>query len=232
MRYLLLIATLSIFSCKNNSSNTEAADSTKQTAEFETKQLSGVYFDTVPCNNCVAGIGTKIYLKPDSTFIREQNSTDQKVSYDIGKWSVTDSVLKLNTVESPKQFKIINYTELKVLDNEGKAMEDTSKPITMRRNNVPFRPLQPIPVEGLFSANGDTINIHICALERDYPAFVSPAALAIKTAYKKATNQKNQQVYAYVAGHFELRPSLTDTTTNDFFVIERFTKFEVGKMCK
>ncbi len=233
MKYGLLFMLIVLAACHGNSLHSDATDSTiaKKPAGFEVKQMAGVFYDTLPCADC-PGIATKIYLKPDNSFIMEQVYVGKHTVYDIGKWSTTDSVLKLTSTEGPRQFKILSYAEIKLLDNEGRMMNDTVLHSSLRRNNIPFKPLQPVPVEGLFSAKGDTMNIYICALGKDYPVALSPGAMSLTAAYNKAATGKNQPLFAQLGGHFELRPSLRDTTTQDFFVVEQLVKFIPGQECK
>ena len=233
MKYLYLLACLTMFACNSNKVDNKDADSTAaKPNSFEAKKFAGVFFDTLPCADC-PGIVTQLNLKPDNSFVMEQKYLDRSVIYDIGKWSVTDSILKLTSNEGPKQFKVLNYAAIRLLDNEGRMIYDTTNTrIVLSRINTPFKPVQPIPVEGVFSGNGDTMNIHICTIDNNYPVALSPGAMEMKTAYNKAAHQKNEPIYAKLEGHFELRPSLTDTTTKDFFVVERFIKFAPEQQCK
>src|SRR5947208_15796810 len=109
---------------------------------------------------------------------------------------------------------------------------NTTTHTVFNRINTPFKPKQRIPVEGIFSANGDTMNIHVCTVDNNYPVALSPDAMSMKSTYNKAVHQKNEPIYAMMEGHFELRPSLTDTSTKDFFVVEHFVKFIPGQQCK
>ena len=233
MRFFIFFSVLFLCACHNSTLQSTSADSTtaKKTPGFEVKQLSGVFYDTLPCADC-PGIATRIYLKPDNSFIMEQAYVGKNIVYDMGKWYTTDSILKLTSTEGPRQFKIISYAEIKLLDNEGRMINDTAARLSLRRNNVPFKPLQPVPVEGLFRATGDTMNIHICVLGKDYPVALAPGAVSLPAAYSKAATQKNQPVFVKLAGHFELRPALNDTTTQDFFVVENFIRFIPGQACK
>ena len=233
MKYIFVLTCLIMYACNSNKGDTKEADSTaSKPASFDIKKFSGVFYDTLPCADC-PGIVTQLDLKPDNSFVMEQKYLERSVVYDIGKWSVTDSILKLTSSEGPKQFKVLNFAAIRLLDNEGRMIYDTANArIVLGRINTPFKPLQPIPVEGVFSGNGDTMSIHICAVGNNYPVALSPGAMAIKAAYKNVAHQKNEPIYAKLEGHFELRPSLTDTSTKDFFVVERFIKFAPGQQCK
>jgi len=233
MKYILVLTCLILCACNNNKGTNKTTDSAaNKKGGFELQKLDGVFYDTLPCADC-PGIATQLELKPDNSFILEQAYLGKSVLYDLGKWSVTDSILKLTGSEGPKQFKILNHAAIRLLDNEGRMTYDTtSTHIVLSRINTPFKPLQPIPVEGVFSASGDTMKIHICAVDNTYPVAIAPDAMSMKATYNSATHQKNEPVYAKLEGHFELRPSLTDTTTKDFFVVEHFVKFIPGQQCK
>ena len=224
---------VTIFSCHSNAdTKSTSADSTvgKKPAGYEVKQLSGVFYDTLPCADC-PGIATKVYLKPDNTFVMEREYVGKSTSYETGTWTISDSLLQLTGTDNPQLFKIVNYAELEMLDSQGKAIAGSTKKPELLRNNIPFKPLKPVPVEGIFSAVNDTMKIHVCSMNKDYPATLAPTAMMLTAKYKQ-TAKPGEPIYAKLAGHFELRPSLTDTTTQDFFVIEKFIQFIPKQQCK
>ena len=238
MKYIFILPFLFLLTaCGNNRSDSDttlqstSSDSTtgKRPGGYEVKQLAGVFYDTLPCADC-PGIATKVYLKPDNTFVMEQEYVGKNTFYQTGIWQVTDSLLQLIGTSSPQRFKIINYAELELLDTEGKEINSPKK-LELYRNNIPFKPMQAVPVEGVFSAKNDTMNIHICSMQRDYPATLAPTAMILTSKYKQAAKD-GEPIYAKLAGHFELRPSLNDTTTQDFFVVEKFIKFDPKQQCK
>ena len=233
MKYLFVLTGLLLCACRSNTVNNNTADTTAtKPAGFEVKPFAGVFYDTLPCADC-SGIATQLYLKPDNSFIMEQNYLGKNLVYNIGRWSVTDSILKLNGNEGISQFKILNNATMRLLDNEGRMLYDTTNThIILNRINTPFKPKQPMPIEGVFSAVDDTMQLFICAIGNSYPTALSPNALGLKAAYKSATHQKGEPVYAKLEGHFELRPALNDTTTRDFFVVEQFIKLFPGQQCK
>lgn len=232
MKYIFVFICITISACNSNKTSNGNADSTAaQPTGFDVRNVAGVFYDTLACDSC-PGIATKLYLKPDNSFILEQAYVGKNVAYDLGKWSITDSILKLTGNEGPKQFKILNHASIKLLDNEGRMPYDSTARLVLQRINVPFKPLQPVPVEGIFSANGDTMNIHICAMDKNYPVALAPGAMQMKVAYSKAMHQKNEPLYAKLEGHFELRPVLKDTVTHDYFVVEHFITFMPEQQCK
>src|SRR4051794_10933420 len=126
MKYIILLTCLIIYACKNNKESDQETDNTaKKPAGFEVQKFAGVFYDTLPCADC-PGIATQLNLKPDNSFIMEQAYLGRSVVYDLGKWSVTDSILKLTGSEGPRQFKILNYAAIKLLDNEGRMIYDTT----------------------------------------------------------------------------------------------------------
>ena len=235
MKYItsILVLCTAISSCHSNADiKSSTSDSTvaKKPQGYEVKQLSGVFYDTLPCADC-PGIATKVYLKPDKTFVMERQYVSKGTSYETGTWSVNDSLLQLTGTDSPQHFKIDSYAKLLLLDNENKEIKTGNKTLALDRNNIPFRPLQPVPVEGIYTAVGDTMVLHVCSMNRDYQATLAPAALIMTAKYKQATKE-GKPLYAKLAGHFELRPSLNDTTTQDYFVIEKFIKFIPNQVCR
>lgn len=229
--FLVLFIVLS--SCQSNSDiKSTSADSTmaKKPEGFKVKQLAGLFYDTMPCADC-PGIVTKMYLRPDETFIMEREYIGKNTLYETGVWSTNDSLLQLTSTDSPQHFKIDSYAKFSVLDNENKEIKAGNKLLVLNRNNIPFQPLQPVPVTGMYSAKGDTILLHICSMNRNYHAALSSGAMMIPAKYMQ-TSKNGQAVFANLAGHFELRPSLNDTTTQDFFVIEKFISFDAKGACK
>jgi copper homeostasis protein (lipoprotein) len=233
MKYSFVLICLILFACHNkNNSNNTINKTANQPRGFDVKNIQGVFYNTLPCADC-PGIATKLYLKPDDSFIMEQKYLNRNIVYDLGRWSVTDSILKLTGTEGISQFKILNQATIKLLDNEGRMIYDTtSAHLVLLRDNTPFKPLKLIPVEGTFYANRDTMNIHICAMDNNYPVALAPKAMGMKAAYNKAAHQKNEPLYAKLEGHFELRPVMGDTITKDFFVVEHFINFVAGQQCK
>ncbi len=237
MKYILpFLFSVVIISCHSNTApetkNTDA-DSTigaKQTG-FAVKQLAGLFYDTLPCADC-PGIATTIYLKPDLTFLLEREYIGKKTAYETGTWTTSDSLLRLTGTRDTEQFKIESHALLEVLGKDGKEIAGTPKKMELHRNNVPFKPLQPIPIEGIFRSIHDTMEIHVCSMNKDYQATLAPSAMTMTSKYKQVAKQQGQPIFAKVAGHFELRPSLNDTTTQDFFVIEKFISFDAKGVCK
>ena len=236
MKATLLLCSFFFYftSCQNKQLhlNNTSADSTigKKSGGYNIKQLIGVFYDTLPCADC-PGIATKIYLKPDNTFIIEREYINKRSFYETGTWTMSDSLLQLKSEDSVEQFKIMSHAELHVLDKDGKETEVASKQVVLHRNNIPFKPVAPIPIEGMFSMANNAVNIHICTMQKTYPASLAPTALFMTSAYKKAA-PKGEPVYAKVAGHFELRPSLANASTEDFFIIDKFIRFLPAQSCK
>lgn len=197
---------------------------------YHLEQVVGVFYDTMPCADC-PGIATKLYLKPDSSFIMEQHYLERNYFYETGRWGLRDSLLQLYGSSDTQQFKMTSHATLQVLDKEGKATTAGNNPLLLHRNNIPFKPAEPVPVEGVFKMQDSNLTIHICTMKKDFPATLAPTAMKMKPAYEKVSPNGEPQ-YAQVAGHFELRPFLNDTTTKDFFVIEKFIRFVPNQSCK
>ena len=228
---LILVFVLSACSSNNKKTgaNTDRLQAQQDTSGFSVKRLTGMFYDTLPCADC-PGIATTLYLRPNNTFITQNQYLERSVFYQTGTWQVTDSILHLTDNDGQQLYKVVNYTEIEVLDTEGKKIENTREKLVLHRNNIPFKPLHPIPVEGNFSAVNDTMKLMVCSMKKEYPATLAPTALMMAVKYKKIT-QPGKAVFAKVLGHFELRPSLQNNTTEDFFVIEKFVAFDPSKQC-
>ncbi len=229
----IFLVIIIISACHSNADvKNTSSDSTinKKPEGYGIKQLAGVFYDTLPCADC-PGIATKLYLRPDMTFVMERQYVGKGTFYETGTWLFQDSLLQLTGEDSPQQFKIMSHAALEVLDAEGKEINSHAGKLMLHRNNIPFVPVKPVPVEGIYNAVNDTMVIHICSMNRDYQATLAPSAMIMTSKYKQASKE-GKGVYAQVAGHFELRPSLSDTTTQDYFVIEKFIRFDSKKTCK
>ena len=142
-----------------------------------------------------------------------------------------DTILELHSKDSLQPFLIVSATELAMINNDKIATSIHAKPTTLHRNNTPFKPAEPVPVEGVFTMANEVMSFHICSMQKTYPATLASTALLMKSAYQKAAPE-GESLYAKLAGHFELRPLANSTTTKDYFVIERFIKFIPNQSCQ
>ena len=126
-------------SCNSNSSSSKPGESLDTSAA----KFAGVFSDTIPCADC-AGIVTTLNIKPDHTYILEEEYLKGKkgnVFYSMGRWIVTDSVLHLNNLtEGTRQFEILSHASIRMLDNEGKSIADSLLNFKLQRSLVPFKP--------------------------------------------------------------------------------------------
>lgn len=221
------------------SSEPTHADSVRHAAAltpFFNSQLAGYFADTIPCADC-AGIVTRLELKKDSCFILEQEYVGAKdsaaaVFYQLGEWTVVDSILRLSEItEGPRQFKIMQPDELKILDNEGAIITGTKLNYSLHRQSTAFQPKKNIPVRGMFAHTANSASrIKICPLGRDFPVVLAPAAQNMQAQYNTLKKTDKERILAEVEGRFENRPQ--GNATGDVFVIEKFNRFLPGEKCK
>lgn len=231
MKYIFLLVVIFCVACGDDSNETSNSLEAKAATGLSMNEFAGMFYDSLPCEGC-PGIGTKVYFKPDSTAIVEEVRDKKNIVYHLGRWMVADSIITLRSGTRLWQFGISSHAQIEVLDKGSSVLDSTTKRLVMRRNNVPFTPLNPIPVEGVFWGTADTMHLYLCSLGRAYPAAISPEALKMKTAYNSAVPAAGQKIYARVAGHFELRPALNDTITRDYFVIDKFSAFSKTDSCQ
>jgi copper homeostasis protein (lipoprotein) len=176
MRIVSILPAAALFflaSCNTHSGESSTKDSSLAVSGFASHQFDGLFSDTIPCADC-AGIITSLNLEADSTFILEQEYVGlregDRVFYQLGKWSLVDSLLRLNEItEGPRQFKIINTNELKMLDNEGVMVTGTTLNFSLRRKAIPFVAKKPVTVRGMAIDAGDSSFIKICAWGKNIP---------------------------------------------------------------
>ncbi len=189
MKFLctLLFVVLAFVACHTASDTDDALPNPDSAALVkDVAALAGIFYDTLSCKDC-PGAATSLYLKPDSTFVMEQRHNNKVTHYTTGTWIMNDSIVQMNSTDSIIMLQIVNFAQLQLLHPA--TLADGSAPkATLRRNNSAFKPLLPIPVEGMYSARGDTMNLHICSMDKDYPASLAPTALRMKGSYQKATS--------------------------------------------
>lgn len=222
------------FSCKNSKDEQQISDTTETTSRREFKDLIGSYTDTIPCADC-AGIVTTIDLKPDSTYIIESIylKAPQKnvVNYTLGSWLIKDSIITLSTSTQPVLYKAMGNAEIAMLDANGNEIKNTRFDYTLLKATTPFKPVQNIPVTGLFDGAKDTMHFYLCATKKMYPAAISTNEHQMRSQYDKIKTKDYDTVIASVEGHFELRPTPGSTNTKDYFVIDKLKKLTKGADC-
>src|SRR5690348_16929743 len=104
MKLLSVLTCLLLFACHNKNNNTNTHNVANPSTAFTIRNVAGVFYDTLPCADC-PGIATKLHLKPDNSFIMEQSYIGKSIVYNLGRWSITDSIIKLTGTEGISQFK-------------------------------------------------------------------------------------------------------------------------------
>lgn len=228
-----------LLACQNAADKSKNTDSVaiNVSSPFAAKDLAGVFSDTIPCADC-AGIITTLRLRHDSTFVLEQEYVGLKdsgdhVFYQLGKWSLLDSSLKLNDItEGPRQYKVTNTNELTILDNEGSIITGTKLNYTLRKRDMLFIPKKNIPLKGMFMYFADVARLKICAWGKDYPVALTPATIKMEGEYNKLRKTDQQRILADVEGRLEMRQGMEEGKKEETFVIYKFNKFLPGDSCR
>ena len=222
-----------LVSCGNGTNSKNQHDSIASPSNFVSHQFDGVFADTLPCADC-SGIITHLNLESDSTFILEQEYVGLKEGdrafYQLGRWSLVDSLLRLNEIsEGPRQFKIVNTDELKMLDNEGVIITGTNLNYTLRRQHTAFVAKKPFTVRGV-ATDADTNSLFkICAWHKEVPlrltaSTIYPDSLAgLKEALKKGALVEAE-------GRFSTLDSAGKTF--QVFTADKFLRYLPGEKCK
>ena len=110
---LFLLYCLFLPACHSTSENqTDRTDSLRRESLINDEEsLAGVFYDTLSCADC-AGMATKLYLKPDSTFVMEKQQTKQSPVYETGTWLMRDSLIQLVMPDTFQLLKIVNFAQL------------------------------------------------------------------------------------------------------------------------
>lgn len=231
MKPLLFLFFISFMAvqCKNKAHKQVLKDS----AQFSPALFAGMFSDTIPCADC-SGIVVNLQLEPDEIYIMKQNYLNANgkdtVIYDLGKWSVTDSILKLsNSTEGPKQYKIENTNRLSMLTSEAEVIKSVSNlSYTLKRLSDTSITFSNIPLNGMLSIKKDSMKLYICALHTSYRAVFMPADTTVVQQYKMlAAPDTLNALMMYAKGHFEKKPY----NAEKFFVIEKFIRFAKDESC-
>jgi copper homeostasis protein (lipoprotein) len=226
--FLFLLNLLAV-QCKNKANKQVLKDS----AQFAPALFAGTFADTIPCADC-AGIAVTLQLEPDETYIIKQNYLNvngkDTVIYDLGKWSITDSILKLsNSTEIPKQYKIENVNKLSMLTSEAEVIKSISNlSYTLERLLDTSISFSNIPVNGMLSIRKDTMKFYVCALHTSYRTIFIPADTMAVQQYKMLTASDTlSKLMMYAKGYFERKPY----NGEKFFVVEKFIRFAKNESC-
>jgi copper homeostasis protein (lipoprotein) len=237
MRILSVLPISALFllaSCNGGPDKNSSKDSSREAVSgFASHQFDGLFSDTIPCADC-AGIITSLNLEADSTFILEQEYVGLKegdrVFYQLGKWSLVDSLLRLNEVtEGPRQFKIVSTEELKMLDNEGGIVTGTTLNFSLHRKKSPFVAKKPITIRGMAMDAADSSRIKICAWGKDIPLeFTRTTTWPDSVAGMKDVIRA--RTFAEIEGHF--RTVEKNGKTEQIFTAEKVLKLLPEEKCK
>jgi copper homeostasis protein (lipoprotein) len=232
---ILPISALLLFaSCNGGSHKNSNKDSSREAVSgFASHQFDGLFSDTIPCADC-AGIITSLNLEADSTFILEQEYVGLKegdrVFYQLGKWSLVDSLLRLNEVtEGPRQFKIVSTEELKMLDNEGGIVTGTNLNFSLHRKKTQFVAKKPVTVRGMAINAGDNSRIKICAWGKDIPLEFTGNTIW-PDAVANVKDKMSARTFAEIEGHF--RTIERNGKPEQLFTAEKVLKLLPEEKCK
>lgn len=232
---VLPIIAIMIVSCNGGAGNSNLTDSVSPAVSgFASHQFDGVFSDTIPCADC-SGIITSLNLEADSSFVLEQEyiglQEGDRVFYQLGKWSLVDSLLRLSEItEGPRQFKIVSTNELKTLDNEGVMVTGTNLNFSLRRKNTAFIAKKPITLRGMAIDSGADSRIKICAWGKDVPLEFTkltewPDSLA------KQKDLLKTRTLVEVSGSFQTATDANGKQTQRFSA-GKFLKLLPGEKCK
>lgn len=220
-------------SCQSATDSKKETDSLASPSNFVSHQFDGHFADTLPCADC-SGIITRLNLESDSTFILEQEYVGLKegdrVFYQLGRWSLVDSLLRLNEItEGPRQFKIVNTNELKMLDNEGVIITGTNLNYSLRRQQKAFQARKAFTVRGMATEAGANSIFKVCAWHKEVPlrftaSTVYPDSLAgLKEGLKNGALVEAE-------GYFSTIDSAGKTY--QVFTADKFLRYLPGEKCK
>lgn len=172
-----------MISCKNEKphhANHDSAIIPKADSNVLKAATWGLFQAILPCADC-DGIKTRLFLKPDHTFILEQNyfgvkDTNQHIFYDLGRWEMQDSTVRLQmTSDGPRSFAWKSDKSLQMRDHSGNAFPDSiAGKYLFHYAGTQFTQASPMTVRGIFTRNTQPCQLEICALKQTYKINMAP----------------------------------------------------------
>lgn len=167
--YLIVSLSFTVFyGCKDKTpvaeNNKEEITNVADTASG----ISGLYEAILPCADC-KGIETKIYLKNNYTYIKEENykgvsDTMTHIFYDLGRWSVQDSVITLTGLTADTlRFRYDSMHTIQMLAHDGTVLPDSASSqyhFTYKKST--FSTSKPFIVTGVLDRSQNINSLYVC----------------------------------------------------------------------
>lgn len=212
----LSILGFAISSCKNNNqTNTNNTDSTVANTSMDVPSVAGVYEAELPCADC-PGINTHLILQKDFTYIKEENykgvaDTIPHLFYDIGKWTIKDSIIILTGQTSDTiRLKQSSNSALQMLPESGTSIPDSvATMFQFKPKGKNYQTIQPFLVSGVLDKTDGKNNLFVCVWGKtETVSFTNIAQKQLDTLWSKL--EKPTATKAIVQVEAQLDPKQSD----------------------
>ncbi len=172
-----------------------------------------------------AGPHTVLTLFADHSY-RLRSGGSESPAYDIGRWArQADGTLRLRGGrEAPLQLSAAADGALRVIDPQGRPVEELQRQVTLDRIDGPMR------LRGLYFYLADAASLSECLSGRRWPVLIEGAHVDLERAYL-AQGEGGRWVLATLQGRFEMREPEPGLPPREAIVVERFERLWPGETC-
>lgn len=196
--FILLL--VGIVSCKNKNNNSENAAIANTLSIDTSAPIGGVFEAVLPCADC-QGIDTRIFLQKDYTFIKEENYQGAKdtlphIFYDLGKWTVKDSIILLATQTSDTtKYKILPDQTIQMLAQDGTSIPDSVKGnFHFAFKGKSFETAKPFLVSGVLDKADKNNTLFVCVWGKALNvSFTEQAKMQLDSFWNKLKNPSSNK---------------------------------------
>jgi len=203
-----------VFGCKEKSKPVENNVTSNIVAD-SSAPIWGVFEATLPCADC-PGILTRIFLRKDFTYIKEENyqgitDTMPHIFYDLGKWMLKDSTITLTGQTSDTtRYRVWKDLTIQMLAQDGTAMPDSVASkyhFTFKGKN--FETKKTFLVSGVLDRTNDKNTLFVCIWNQTVDVSFTPTAQMQLDSLRK--NLKNADATKVILqGEATLVPHLSN----------------------
>ncbi|PZP51419.1 MAG: hypothetical protein DI598_03205, partial [Pseudopedobacter saltans] len=217
--------------CKDKTPTSENNPISSTKVDSSSK-ISGLFEATLPCADC-EGIQTRLYLRNDFTYIKEENykgvsDTMPHIFYDLGKWNLkNDSTIMLSGMTADTMnFKLLPDRSLQMLSEAGTALPDSisAKYRFLAKGNH-YQTQKQFLVSGVLDKANKDVSLYICVWNATVEASFSSLA---KEQLEKLWSQlkKPESTKAIIQGE-----ALIDANNPNKFILQKINTVIEGDNC-
>lgn len=189
--------------------------------EFDVKQMTAFYANTLPCADC-PGIFTELQFYTDSSFLLYRHYLDRDSIPEgaFGKWINFGRVIQLQLPKGEKMNLLYNGKDMLLLDENQDVIEDDIKYALLRQPEASINLEKTFKLEAKYSTLFGNPSIHVCNVNNDFPIMNLNAYDEALQAYENRKH-KDKDFFALFEVHIEILP-MGPNERSVFLVIDRF----------